>query len=84
MIIPVELHQRVLDSLHSGHQGVTSMMARVQSSVWWPRIKEDVSRMRDRCHDCVVSAPSQPAGPPAGTPSPDHHFQQICIDFFLC
>jgi hypothetical protein len=81
-VIPVSLRSTVLDCLHSGHQGVTGMMSRVMSSVWWPRVNEDVISKRQACQSCDVATPSQPAAPPQGTPVPDFPFQQVCTDYF--
>ena len=38
IIIPPSLQEEVLASLHSAHQGVTSMISRAESSIFWPGI----------------------------------------------
>lgn len=45
-IIPEPLRPEVLATLHSGHQGVTSMWARASTSVWWPGMWDDISWVR--------------------------------------
>ena len=82
IVIPKVLRQEVLDTLHSGHQGTTSMAARADSSVWWPGLREELARVRERCLECQANAPSQPKEPPVAPPSPQYPFQMICGDYF--
>jgi hypothetical protein len=36
IVMPRSLQREVLATLHSGHQGVSSMLGRAGQSVWWP------------------------------------------------
>ena len=81
VVIPRSLRPEVLETLHSGNGGVTSMTARAGVSVWWPGITADIEKQRQNCSSCDRVAPSQPAAPPSQLPSPDYPFQQICSDF---
>ena len=38
VVVPLSLRSEVLDILHSGNGGVTSMTSRARVSVWWPGI----------------------------------------------
>ena len=40
VVIPPALRQQILMFLHSAHQGVTSMTARAETTVFWPGIQE--------------------------------------------
>jgi len=82
VIIPQSLRSEVLSTLHSAHQGVTSMLSRAESSVFWPGITNAVKEIRDRCRHCNSMAPSQPAAPPKEPTQADYPFQCICADFF--
>ena len=82
VVVPRELQQQVLDTLHSAHQGVSGMLNRAEQSVFWPGISEDIMRLRSECRTCVRNAPSQPAGKPVAPPSPDYPFQLIVGDYF--
>ena len=64
VVMPAELHGKVLDLLHQAHQGTTSMSLRAGGSVWWPGLARDLDRVRG-------NAPSQPAAPSKPLPSPD-------------
>ena len=41
-LIPPSLRTEVLDLLHQGHQGVTSMALHAEQTVYWPHYKEDI------------------------------------------
>ena len=41
VVIPTSLRQDCLSALHSAHQGVSSMIARAEASVFWPGITSD-------------------------------------------
>ena len=82
IVIPRSLRQNVLATLHSAHQGVTSMTARAESAVFWPGITSDINDQRTRCHECNRNAPSQPSAPPTEPILPSYPFQCICADYF--
>ena len=81
-LIPVDLRQQVLNTLHAGHSGVTGMYARASSSVYWPNMRDDITRTRAECHSCQVNAPSNPSSPPEQYCQPSYPFESICSDFF--
>ena len=81
-IIPPGLRREVLSALHAAHQGVTSMMARVEDSIFWPGITHDIISARAGCTHCDRMSPSQPNAPPVPPVSPSYPFQCICADFF--
>ena len=82
VLIPPRLRPEVLQNLHAAHQGVTSMNARADASVFWPGITADISRIRSRCSHCDNMAPSQPSAPPVTPIRPEYPFQAICADYF--
>ena len=45
-IVPPSLRAEILDTLHSGQQGATSMVARASNSVWWLNMNDDIRTMR--------------------------------------
>lgn len=82
IVIPPSLRQHILTVLHSAHQGVTSMTARADSTVFWPGITRAILALRETCNHCNRMAPSQPSAPPLPTVPPAYPFQCICADFF--
>ena len=82
VVVPPTLREEVLSSLHAAHQGVSSMYARAESSVFWPGITNDISKLRASCNQCNRSAPSNPNAPPTPLTTPEYPFQYICADYF--
>ncbi|CAG2216565.1 unnamed protein product [Mytilus edulis] len=76
------LRDEVLFALHAAHQGVTAMISRAESSVFWPGITPAISAQRAGCNHCNRIAPSNPSAPPTPLMSPDYPFQCVCSDFF--
>ena len=82
ILIPPKLRERVLDALHSAHQGVTQMCSRAESSVFWPGMTPAIAERRASCEACNRMAPSQPNAPPYPPISPAYPFQCLVADFF--
>ena len=82
VVIPPQLRDDILTTLHSAHQGVTSMIARAETSVFWPGITPAIKAVRLHCNHCNRMAPSQPNAPPTPPVQPEYPFQYICADFF--
>ncbi len=82
IVIPPSLRQHILNTLHCAHQGVTSMIARAESSVFWPGITTAITTQRKTCNHCNRTAPSQASAPPYPPTTPIYPFQCICADFF--
>ena len=52
IVIPVALRRRIIDNLHSAHQGVSGMFSRAQASVFWPGISAYIEDARQNCGIC--------------------------------
>ena len=82
VVIPPSLRDRVLQCLHSAHQGVTQMCSRAESSFFWPGMTPAITDTRARCQACNRMAPSQPSAPPTPPMNPAYPFQCIAADYF--
>ena len=82
IIVPASLRQQVLETLHSAHQGVSSMLARAETNIFWPGISIDIELVRQNCRPCNTNAPSQPKLPPQLPRIPTVPFELIFADFF--
>ena len=67
-VVSTALRHRMLECLHSGHQGVSSMELSAKDCVWWPRIYADIQAMRDGCLECIRDALSQATALPEDPP----------------
>ena len=81
-VVPPSLRHRVLDTLHSAHQGTTSMRLRAERSLYWPNMALDIAKKRDSCASCCSSAPSQSPEPPITPIIPQYPFQHIASDYY--
>ena len=81
-LIPAGLRAQVLDILHAGHAGTSSMQARTTQAMFWPGMSQDIAERRAGCRECTYRAPSQPAQQPQAPTVPDHPFSHVCMDFF--
>ena len=77
IIVPSSFRKDILTALHSAHQGVTSMISRAETSVFWPGITSDIISLRNKCNHCNRMAPSQPSDPPKPIPIP------MCMNRFF-
>ena len=80
-VIPESLRDRVLSTLHSAHQGTTSMRLRAEKSMFWPNMAADIANTRNHCTSCDAQFPSQSAEPPITPAPPEYPFQHICSDY---
>ena len=82
IVIPPTLRPDYLTALYAAHHGTSAMIARAESSVFWPGITQDITSTHDGCIYCNRMAPSQPHAPPIPPTSAAYPFQCICADYF--
>lgn len=82
IVIPVKLRSRVVENLHSAHQGTSGMCSRAQMTVFWPGITSDIENARAKCRTCHRNAPSQAKLPPMEPRVPKFPFQMVYADYF--
>ena len=83
VVIPPALRQDCLTALHAAHQGVSSMIARAEASVFWHGIDPAITTLRNSCNQCNRMAPSQPSAPPSPAKSPVYPFQCLCVQILF-
>ena len=76
VVIPPALRQYCMTALHAAHQGVSSMIARAEASVFWPEITPAITTPRNSCNQCSRMAPSHPSAPPSPAKSPVFSLQR--------
>ena len=67
-IIPPSLRDEVLQTIHSAHQGISSMLARAEASIFWPGITPAIIAKRAQCTHCNRKVP--PSHTPHQHPRP--------------
>ncbi len=81
IVISASLHQTTLEALHAGHLGVEKCRAKARSSIWWPKIGDDIQRFVSSCQICLHYAHDR-AEPLLSTPLPDLPWQKVGTDLF--
>ena len=82
MLIPQSLRKTVLEGLHAGHQGTTSMLANARARLFWPGLDAAVRQLRSQCKHCNEQAPSQREEPAIVSTPPEYPFEKAVADFF--
>ena len=81
MLIPAALRGRVLEGLHTAHQGVTGMQANARERFFWPGLDAAIRQLRAQCKQCNENAPSQPSETMMLSQPPEFPFQHVVTDF---
>lgn len=81
IIIPPRLRADVVRHLHDGHQGITKIRANAASSVWWPGISQDITRVVRNCAMCEKYRRER-IEPMKGTEFPERPWSRVGVDFF--
>ena len=62
-VIPVSLHDQALENLHRSHMGIVKMKERASTSMFWPKIYNDIENFLSRCCPCMSHKIKQTAEP---------------------
>lgn len=77
--IPAEIRPEILRRLHEGHFGITKTSALARTTVWWPKIDEDITEMVKNCVACAESRPNK-SEPLLPSPLPSRPWEKIGAD----
>ena len=63
IVIPASLCEQALENLHRSHMGIVKMKERASTSMFWPKIYNDIEKFLSRCHPCVFPKVKHAAEP---------------------
>ena len=52
IIIPPPLHPTILETLHTGHLGISKYREKARDSVWWPNLSKQLVDLLKNCTTC--------------------------------
>ena len=53
IVIRFGLHEQALENLHRSHMGIVRTKERASTSMFWPKIYNDIENFLSRCHPCM-------------------------------
>ena len=81
IVIPDTQRLKVLEQLHTGHQGITKCRERAKQSVWWPGLSRQLAEYVTKCVSCAQMR-QQNAEPLLPSEMPTLPWQKLAADFF--
>ena len=63
IVIPASLCEQALENLHRSHMGIVKMKERASTSMFWPKIYNDIENFLSRCDPCMSHKIKQTAEP---------------------
>lgn len=82
LVIPQDLRQQVLSTLHQNHDGIVRMKMLARSVVWWPNIDESIQSLNNNCFACQSTQRVPKEVVTTKWPASCFPFQRVHIDFF--
>ncbi|XP_052131635.1 uncharacterized protein K02A2.6-like [Frankliniella occidentalis] len=80
VVIPEALRERVLNSLHAAHHGMTRMKDVAYSFVWWPGLHTQIVELVKTCPICQEHQ-RNPHCTYKSWPTPTGHWERVHIDY---
>ena len=53
IVIPFGLYKQALENLNRSHMGIVKMKERASTSMFWPKIYNDIENFLSRCRPCM-------------------------------
>ena len=77
IVISESMRKEIIELIHAGHQGITKSRERANSSVWWPKMSEEITQRVRNCRICEEKKPTQNSEPLKPTPLPDRALTEM-------
>ena len=81
IVIPTSLRVKILDQIHTGHQGISKCRQRAGQSVWWPGLSKQLEELVKNCEECGKHQ-IQRAEPLLPSRLPNLPWQKLGTDLF--
>jgi hypothetical protein len=81
LVIPKFHRRKVLESLHQGHPGISSMKSIARNFVYWPNIDKEIEIFVKQCSPCQSTAKSPTKTLLHSWPIPEAQWKRVHADF---
>ena len=81
IIIPPSLRPNILETLHTGHLGISKCRDRAKNSVWWPNLSKQLADLVANCTTCCKFQKQAPE-PLMPSAFPTLPWQKVASDLF--
>lgn len=81
LVIPASERRRIIENLHSAHQGVTSCQNKAHNSLYWPSMLKDIENYILNCQICQRYSKSNIKQPLTSHEIPEYPWSKIGMDF---
>ena len=81
LVIPPMERDKVLQSIHEGHQGISKCQYHAHQCIYWPGINQYIEHAIEACATCQCHCLWEPQQPLKPTPAPKHPQQYLGADF---
>ena len=81
VVIPKALRKRILEEIHSDHQGIVRSKAIARTYVWWPGIDKEIESSVKECEACALQQNNPQAVKMHPWECPRYPWQRLHIDF---
>jgi len=85
IIVPDADRKDILSQLHRGHQGIQKCLQRARSSVYWPKLSDELTELVTNCKTCLKFAAANRQdniGPSLGQEVPTTPWTKLASDIF--
>ena len=80
VVVPPQLHSRVMDELHEGHPGIGKMKSFARGYVWWPGLDADLEQKVRKCLVCQSTQKAPAKSPIHPWEWPEKPWARLHID----
>lgn len=80
VVVPSKLQDKILQQLHSCHQGIVKMKSIARQHVWWPNLDVDIEGISKNCQHCQENSASPASAPLHPWQYPEREWQRLHVD----